>query len=90
MLLVKNLTDCVDALLSKAGNWSGKDRLSAVLKKIKKDVSKDLDSRGELPLNVTCHTPPCSIKKKKKNCLATCICGSVRCQSVFDKVLLLR
>ena len=46
VLLVKNLTDAADALLNKAGNWGGKDRLSAVLKKIKKDVSKGLDWGG--------------------------------------------
>ena len=38
VLLVKSLTDAVDGLLGKTGNWSSKDRLSAVLKKIKKDV----------------------------------------------------
>ena len=43
VLLVKNLTDAADALLNKAGNWGGKDRLSAVLKKIKKDVSIGLN-----------------------------------------------
>lgn len=39
VMLVKNLTDAVDGLLGKTGNWGPKDRLSAVLKKIKKDVS---------------------------------------------------
>jgi len=43
VLLVKNLTDAADALLNKAGNWGGKDRLRTVLRKIKKDVSKGLD-----------------------------------------------
>ena len=55
VLLVKNLTDAADALLNKAGNWGGKDRLRAVLKKIKKDVSKCVS------LNVTCYTPLHSI-----------------------------
>ena len=52
VLLVKSLIDSADGLLNKAGNWSGKDRLSAVLKKIKKDVSN-----GVLPLNVTHPSP---------------------------------
>lgn len=60
MLLVKNLTDAADALLNKAGNWGGKDRLRAVLKKIKKDVSKCPD-QGSVSLNVTCYTPLHSI-----------------------------
>ena len=60
VLLVKNLTDAADALLNKAGNWGGKDRLRAVLKKIKKDVSKCLDW-GSVNLNVTYHTPLHSI-----------------------------
>ena len=49
VLLVKNLFDAADALLNKAGNWGGKDRLSAVLKKIKKDVSKCLDQGSFTP-----------------------------------------
>ena len=53
VLLVKNLTDTADALLNKAGNWSGKDRLSAVFKKIKKDVSKGL--------NLGSNTPQCGL-----------------------------
>lgn len=55
VLLVKNLVGAADALLNKAGNWSGKDRLSTVLKKIKKDVSN-----GVLHLNVT-HPSPVNI-----------------------------
>ena len=39
VMLVKNLTDAVDGLLGKTGSWNSKDRLSTVLKKIKKDVS---------------------------------------------------
>lgn len=39
VLLVKSFVGVVDVLLNKVGNWSGKDRLSIVFKKIKKDVS---------------------------------------------------
>ena len=42
VLLVKNLVGAADALLNRAGNWSGKDKLSTVLKKIKKDVSNSV------------------------------------------------
>ena len=56
VLLVKSLVGAADALLNKAGNWSGKDRLSTVLKKIKKDVSNSV-----LHLNVT-HPSPVNIK----------------------------
>ena len=56
VLLVKNLIGAADGLLNKAGSWSGKDRLSAVLKKIKKDVSN-----GVSPVNVT-HLSPVNIK----------------------------
>jgi len=46
VLLVKNLTDAADALLNKAGNWGGKDRLRTVLRKIKKDFGKEVSKHG--------------------------------------------
>ena len=70
MLLVKNLTDAADALLNKAGNWSGKDKLSAVLKKIKKDVSKGLDQGSVTPQCDLPHPSPLNILRH---------CWSVQC-----------
>ncbi|XP_022792421.1 uncharacterized protein LOC111331554 [Stylophora pistillata] len=46
VLLVKTLLKSIDALLSKTGSFYGKDRLCGVLKKIKKDFSREIVKFG--------------------------------------------